>query len=101
VSFPATILLTSVDIAPGAEEEFNRWYNEQHLPQVMACPGFRSAARYECTLGEPRYIAVYELESEQALRTPEMQRVRGWAEMFPHVRNFHERIYTRIHEHAG
>ena len=28
-------------------------------------------------------------------------RVRGWAEMFPHVRNFHERIYTRIHEHAG
>jgi hypothetical protein len=101
VSFPATILLTSVDIAPGAEEEFNRWYNEQHLPAVMACPGFRSAARYESSLGEPRYVAVYELESEQALGTPEMQRVRGWGEMFPHVRNFHERIYSRIHEHAG
>ena len=101
MSFPATILVTSVDIAPGAEEEFNRWYNEQHLPEVMGCPGFRSAARYECTLGEPRYIAVYELESAQSLETPEMKRVRGWGEMFPYVRNFHERVYTRIHEHAG
>jgi hypothetical protein len=101
VSLPPTILVTSVDIAPGAEEEFNRWYDERHLPEVMACPGFVSAARYECTLGEPRYIAIYELESEEALQTPEMQRVRGWGDMFPHVRNFHERIYTRIHEHPA
>jgi hypothetical protein len=100
VSFPATILLTSVDVAPDAEEEFNRWYNERHLPEVMACPGFRSAARYECTLGEPRYIAIYELEDEHALTTPEMKRVRGWGDMFPHVRNFHERVYTRIADYV-
>ena len=44
---------------------------------------------------------VYELENEEALTTPEMRRVRGWGEMFPHLRNFHERVYTRIHEHRG
>jgi hypothetical protein len=98
VSTSPVILLTSVDVAPEGEADFNRWYNEKHLPEVLACPGFLSAARYECTQGEPRYIAVYELESEDALRTPEMQRVRGWGDMFPFVRNFHERIYRRIHE---
>jgi hypothetical protein len=89
------ILVTTADISPGAEEEFNRWYNETHLPDVLACPGFISGTRYECVQGQPRYLAVYELESEDALTTEEMQRVRGWGEMFPHVRNFHERIYRR------
>jgi hypothetical protein len=91
------ILVTSVDITSGAEDEFNRWYNEVHLPEVLACTGFISASRYECTDGQPRYIAVYELESPEALTTPEMRAVRGWGDMFPYVRNFHERIYRRIH----
>jgi hypothetical protein len=26
-----------------------------------------------------------------------MQQVRGWGEMFPFVRNFHERIYRKMH----
>ncbi len=101
MSLPPVILVTSVDVAPGSEDDFNRWYNETHLPEVLACPGFRSAARYECTQGEPRFLAVYELDDEDALQTPELRRVRGFGEMFPHVRNFHERIYRRIHQHGG
>lgn len=93
--------MTSVDIADAAEEDFNRWYNEKHLPEVLACPGFISAERFECGSGQPRYLAIYELESEDALTSPEMRRVRGWGDMFPHVRNFHERIYRRIHSTTG
>ena len=92
-----TILVTSVDVTPGAEDEFNRWYNEVHLPEILACPGFRSSTRFECTAGEPRYIAIYELDDESALTTPEMAAVRGWGDQFPHVRNFHERVYRAIH----
>jgi hypothetical protein len=91
------ILVTSADIHGGAEVEFNRWYNEVHLPDVLACPGFVSSTRYECTDGQPRYLALYELEDERALTTPEMAAVRGWGDMFPHVRNFHERVYRMIH----
>lgn len=91
-----TILVTTVDIAPTAEAEFNRWYNDVHMPEVMGCPGFVSAARYECADGQPRYIAIYELDSADALSTPEMQSIRGWGEMFPFVRNFHERVYSQI-----
>ena len=96
-----TILVTSVDISDGAEEEFNRWYNEKHLPEVLACPGFKSASRYECTNGQPRYIAMYVLEDESALSTPQMKEARGWGDQFPNVRNFHERIYKRIHTAEG
>jgi hypothetical protein len=93
---PQTILVTTVDISVGAEEEFNHWYNDVHMPEVMACPGFRRAARFECVDGQPRYMAIYELDSPAALTTPEMQRVRGWGDMFAHVRNFHERVYTQF-----
>jgi hypothetical protein len=94
-----TILVTSVDIEPAASEEFNRWYEERHLPDILACPGFVSCTRFECVgEREPRYLAIYELESEDALTTPEMQRVRGWGDQFPVVKNFHERIYRAIHE---
>ena len=96
-----TILVTSVDIKPEAADEFNRWYNEKHLPEILACPGFVSSTRFECAAGEPRYLAIYELEGEEALTTPEMQRVRGWGDQFPNVRNFHERIYRQIHEAAA
>jgi hypothetical protein len=95
VSLAPVILVTTVDVQPGAEPAFNRWYDEEHLPQVLACPGFLSGQRYECTLGEPRYLAIYELESEEALQSPEMRAVRGWGDQFPVVRNFHERIYRR------
>ena len=101
MSLPPVILVTSVDVAVGSEDDFNRWYNETHLPEVLACPGFRSAARYECTQGEPHFLAVYELDDEDALQTPELQQVRGFGDMFPNVRNFHERVYRRIHQHGG
>lgn len=89
------VLVTTVDIMAGAEEKFNRWYNEKHMPEILACPGFISGSRFESTGGQPQYMAIYEIEDEHALETPEMQEVRGWGDMFPYVRNFHERIYRR------
>ena len=55
---------------PSREDEFNRWYNEVHVPELTALPGFLRAWRLQrseegSALGEPgqRYIAVYEIES--------------------------------------
>ncbi len=31
---------------PGQDVEYNRWYNEEHLPDVVAVPGFVSAQRF-------------------------------------------------------
>ena len=40
------------------EEEFNAWYNTEHLPELLTLPGFLDAARYVATRGGPKYLAV-------------------------------------------
>ena len=41
------LLMVWCDVPADKEGEFNRWYNEEHLGERMAIPGFLSAARYE------------------------------------------------------
>ena len=61
------IFLVYTDIDPQYEEEFNAWYNTEHLPELLSLPGFLDAARYVAYKGVPKYLAVYELESAEAL----------------------------------
>jgi hypothetical protein len=51
------------------DEEFNRWYNTRHLPQVTAIPGVLDAARYAAVKGGPKYLAVYELENAEVIQS--------------------------------
>jgi uncharacterized protein (DUF1330 family) len=52
------------------EAAFNRWYNEEHCPQLLQYRGAVSARRYRQILGEDRYqyMAVYEFQDEETLR---------------------------------
>ena len=56
-------------IDPKHEEEFNAWYNTEHLPELLTLPGFLDAARYMATRGGPKYLAVYELTSTEAIQS--------------------------------
>jgi hypothetical protein len=40
------MLLTSMDIDPSDEAEFNRWYDREHLEERVAIDGFLEARRY-------------------------------------------------------
>jgi hypothetical protein len=51
------------------DAEFNAWYSNQHLPQLMAIPGILDAARYLAVKGGPKYLAVYELESAEVIHS--------------------------------
>jgi hypothetical protein len=57
----------------GAEEAFDRWYDQEHLPDVLAVSGFVSATRGRNAPGNVladaaalvhRFLAIYEIESE-------------------------------------
>jgi hypothetical protein len=56
--------------AEGCEDDYNRWYDDLHLGEVVAVPGFVAARRFKVAPtggGEPprhRYLAVYEIESD-------------------------------------
>ena len=64
------IFLVYVDIDAKNAQEFNAWYNTEHLPELLAVPGILAAARYEAVKGGPKYLACYELVNEAVLHTP-------------------------------
>jgi hypothetical protein len=75
VSQPA-ILFSEMTPPLGRELEFNAWYDEEHIPLRMRVKGFNSAQRYRD--GETQnYLAVYEMASDDALATPDYQKLKG------------------------
>jgi hypothetical protein len=101
------LLMVWTDVPADKEAEFNRWYNEEHLAERLAIPGFLNGARYEAVKGGPKHLAVYELESAavmespaykkaQANPTPWTQRTGPQAVATTFIRN----IYTMIHPRA-
>jgi hypothetical protein len=63
------LLMVWTDIDPEYEGEFGRWYDEEHLPRLLQVPGFLSAGRYQALKGGPKYLAIYELEDHNVLRS--------------------------------
>src|SRR5579862_7433660 len=63
------ILFSEMTADASWEDEFNDWYDQEHIPARMAVAGFLSAQRYR--MRETRnYLAVYEMDSPTALKSP-------------------------------
>lgn len=73
------LLVVETNCVAGADEEFNRWYDEVHVPQLLELDGFLNVSRYrvaDAQMGRSvppqRYVAMYEIEADdpqQALET--------------------------------
>jgi hypothetical protein len=63
------LLMAWTDVDPAHEAEFNQWYDEEHIHHLLAVPGFLSAGRYRALRGGPKYLAMYELEDHNVLRS--------------------------------
>ena len=61
------MLLTSMDIDPSDEAEFNRWYDREHLWERVAIEGFLEARRYVAHQGAPKYLSLYSTETFEVL----------------------------------
>jgi hypothetical protein len=63
------LFVVKATIRGDQEAAFNRWYNEEHVPQFLQFPGAVSARRYRKILGDDayQYMAVYELRDEATL----------------------------------
>lgn len=51
-------------VSPERTDEYNSWYNDVHLPEIVAFEGFTSARRLAPVDGEGPYVALYEMEGE-------------------------------------
>ncbi|MAG31182.1 MAG: hypothetical protein CL908_09885 [Deltaproteobacteria bacterium] len=70
-------LIVFTEPMPGREDEYNKWYDEVHLKEVLEVDGFVAAQRFELSEtqaavgGEPaeppsRFMAIYEIEADDA-----------------------------------
>jgi hypothetical protein len=67
---PEHILTVQATVEPAREEQFNRWYNHEHIPDVFhLIPSCLGSTRYRVLAGDGshQYIAVYWFPSEAAL----------------------------------
>jgi hypothetical protein len=64
------MLLTSMDIDPSDEAEFNRWYDREHLLERVAIDGFLEARRYIAHAGSPKYLCLYSTATFDVLDSP-------------------------------
>src|SRR5665213_1486766 len=67
------MLLTSMDIDPSDEAEFNRWYDREHLAERVAIGGFIEARRYVAHNASPKYLSLYSTETFDVLTSPAYQ----------------------------
>ena len=109
--------IVTADVDPVHEAEWDRWYTESHLPGVLAVPGYAFGARFrrldhsalENFNTGPKYLAIYECESEAVLPTlvpgerahpdavAELERWQAYGAL--HARNFGWGFYRLISKH--
>lgn len=70
-SKPTELLIALLNAVEGQESAFNRWYTDEHLPEVVRLPGIVSAQRYalpESLVGQlpHRYATIYEVDGSAA-----------------------------------
>ncbi|WP_436791493.1 hypothetical protein [Yinghuangia sp. YIM S10712] len=49
--------------SPEQTAEYHKWYDETHIPQVLALDGFVSARRLDAGDGES-FVALYDIEAD-------------------------------------
>jgi hypothetical protein len=109
------VFTAAMDVDPAKEAVFNEVYDHEHVPILLGVPGVLSVARLKLEpltmiLGgekrtivaenEPRYSAIYEIESPEVLVSPAwsqaVDRGRWTGEVRPFTRNRRHTLRLKI-----
>lgn len=96
------LLLVIMDTTSQIEEEYNEWYDTEHLPERMSVPGFLYGARFTVVDGYLKHLAFMDLESLDVLKSDAYVKVSPlhpspWSRrIFRHIRGFKRAIYQQI-----
>ena len=100
------LLAVWTDVDPAVEEEFNAWYNTEHIPQLLSLPGFVSATRDQAVIGKPQYVIFYTLDDTNVLSSPGFRDLQGknrtpWTRrMLPYFQNLDSGLYQQIFDYG-
>lgn len=97
------LLAVWMGIDPEGEADLNGWYEQEHLAERIAIPGFLRARRYKSVQGAPTYLALYDLASPAVLDSEPYLRARrqptDWtsrltARLTANIRNEYELVQS-------
>jgi hypothetical protein len=71
------VLIAAMDFSNVAEDEFNDWYDTEHVPERQRVPGFLVCQRWIGAESPRQSVATYDLESHAVLRSPAYQAIGG------------------------
>ena len=71
------ILIAAMDFTAVAEDEFNDWYDTEHVPERLAVPGFINAERFIGVSNPKVSVALYDLDDAGVLHSAPYQKVGG------------------------
>ena len=58
------ILVETRPSSPDREQEYNTWYDEVHIPELLALDGIVAARRLRPVDRDDPYLALYEIEGD-------------------------------------
>jgi hypothetical protein len=64
------MLVTSMNIDPADEAEFNRWYDREHIAERVGIDGFIEARRYLAHRADVKYLSTYSTQNIEVLDSP-------------------------------
>jgi len=76
------ILVVLTNPVSGKEDEYNAWYSDVHIREIVDIPGFLSAQRFKLAdaqmggAGSHRYLAIYEVEGDPAAALDALKKAR-------------------------
>lgn len=91
--------VVATDVVAAHEDEFNAWYDGEHMPGLANVPGTVRALRFRTASGGPRYHACYDLVAPQTLGSAPWLAVRGtpWSDRVrPHFRNTYRCMFRQV-----
>lgn len=95
------LLLAMMEPPEEMEEEFNEWYDTEHVPERECVPGILSARRFVAQEGFPRYLAIYDLDTVEVLQGDAYKRIGGdnlspWSKrVLRYVRGLRRNVYEQ------
>ncbi|MCI2422266.1 hypothetical protein MOQ72_33025 [Saccharopolyspora sp. K220] len=93
-----TIVAVAITVPTDYETELTRWYEQEHIPLLLATPGWNRIRRYRRTTGAgPVFLALHELTGPEAFATEEYRTATNtpWrSEIFQHTTEMERRTFT-------
>ena len=98
------LYVVQMDVPANLEDDFNRIYDTQHVPNIVKAPGVHGCTRYRLEStdvpGVARYAALYEIDSPDVPQSAawKAESDKGdWAEKIrPHTANRSHHVFKKI-----